>query len=69
MEDRLPILIQKQLDAEIHQRPPLFPWETDVDEYDATETGSGNSKVISFPTAVPKETSDRSEERRVGKEC
>ena len=58
MEDRLPILIQKQLDAEIHQRPPLFPWETDVEEYDATEAESGNSKIISFPTSVPEVTSD-----------
>jgi hypothetical protein len=58
VEDRLPILIQKQLDAEIHQRPPLFPWETDVDEYDATEAESGNSKIISFPTSVLEESSD-----------
>lgn len=58
VEDRLPILIQKQLDAEIHQRPPLFPWETDVDEYDAREDESGHPKIISFPTSVPKESSD-----------
>jgi hypothetical protein len=55
VEDRLPILIQKQLDAEIHQRPPLFPWETDVDEYDAREDESGHPKIISFPTSVPQE--------------
>jgi hypothetical protein len=58
VEDRLPILIQKQLDAEIEQRPPLFPWETDVDEYDAIDPESGNSKIISFPTLVPDESRD-----------
>jgi hypothetical protein len=48
VEDRLPLLIQKQLDAEIEQRPPLFPWETEVDDYEATEAESGNPKLINI---------------------
>lgn len=50
MEDRLPLLIQKQLNAEIEQRPPLFPWETEVDEYAAIEAESGNPKHIRIST-------------------
>ncbi len=48
MEDRLPLLIQKQLDAEIEQRPPLFPWETEVDDYETTEAESGNPILINI---------------------
>jgi hypothetical protein len=50
VEDRLPLLIQKQLNAEIEQRPPLFPWETEVDEYEANEAESGNSKLMRTST-------------------
>ncbi len=46
MEDQLPILIQKQLNAEIERCPPLFPWETEVDEYDTTEARFGHPKLI-----------------------
>jgi hypothetical protein len=53
MEDRLPLLIQKQLEAEIKQRPPLFPWETKVDDYETNEAESGHPKVISIPTLPP----------------
>jgi hypothetical protein len=49
VEDRLPLLIQKQLEAEIKQRPPLFPWETKIDEYETNEAESGHPKVISIP--------------------
>jgi hypothetical protein len=48
VEDRLPLLIQKQLDAEIEQRPPLFPWETEVDDYEVTDAESGNPKLITI---------------------
>ncbi len=58
MEDRLPLLIQKQLDAEIQQHPPLFPWETEVDDYEATEVESGNSKLIDIPISSPAPTCD-----------
>ncbi len=50
VEDRLPLLIQKQLNAEIEQRPPLFPWETEVDEYEASEAESGNPKLMRIST-------------------
>lgn len=59
MEDRLPLLIQKRLDAEIQQNPPLFPWETEVDEYEPTESESGNSKHINIPVPSPKPPRDR----------
>ena len=52
MEDRLPLLIQKQLNAEIEQRPPLFPWETEVDDYDATEVDSGHPKLTNTSTSL-----------------
>ncbi len=53
MEDRLPLLIQKQLQAKIEQQPPLFPWETKVDDYDRNEPESGHPKDISIPASPP----------------
>ena len=53
VEDRLPLLIQKQLNAVIHKQPPLFPWETKIEDYDTTEVESGNPKLISPPTSSP----------------
>ena len=50
VEDRLPLLIQKQLNAEIEQHPPLFPWETEVDEYAAIEAEPGHPKHIRIST-------------------
>ncbi len=58
MEDRLPILIQKQLDAEIRQRPPLFPWETEVDDYESTEAEFGHPRFTIVPSFPPEVTSE-----------
>jgi hypothetical protein len=58
VEDRLPLLIQKQLDAEIQQHPPLFPWETAVDDYEATEVEFGHPKLINLPIAPSEPTSE-----------
>jgi hypothetical protein len=55
VEERLPLLIQKRLNAEIQQHPPLFPWETEVDDYDKNEGESGNSKLIHLPISSPNE--------------
>ncbi|WP_146138433.1 hypothetical protein [Chamaesiphon polymorphus] len=59
VEDRLPSLIQKQLDAEIRQHPPLFPWETELSDYETTEPESGNPKLIQIPTPSPELNRDR----------
>ncbi len=66
VEDRLPLLVQKQLDAKIRQRPPLFPWETKLEEYETTEDESGNPKPNiptsaseTFGASVPVEQRDR----------
>jgi hypothetical protein len=53
VEDQLPLLIQKQLNAEIEQRPPLFPWETEVNEYESSATDSGHPKLINISTMLP----------------
>jgi hypothetical protein len=53
VEDRLPLLIQKQLNAEIEQRPPLFPWETEVNEYESSAAESGHPKLINISTMLP----------------
>ncbi len=50
VEDRLPLLIQKRLEAEIQKHPPLFPWETEFDDYEPTEPEFGHSKLIHPPT-------------------
>jgi hypothetical protein len=65
VEDRLPLLIQKQLDAKIRQRPPLFPWETKLEEYETTEDEFGHPKPnlptssSDFGAAMPTEHVDR----------
>ena len=59
MEDRLPLLIQKRLNAEIQQHPPLFPWETEVDEYEADEPELGNHKLINNPMPSPESERER----------
>jgi hypothetical protein len=49
VEDRLPLLIQKRLEAEIQKHPPLFPWETEFDDYEPTEPEFGHPKLIEPP--------------------
>jgi hypothetical protein len=49
VEDRLPLLIQKRLEAEIQKHPPLFPWETELDDYEPTESEFGHPKLIEPP--------------------
>lgn len=49
VEDRLPLLIQKRLEAEIQKRPPLFPWETEFDDYEPAEPELGHPKLIEPP--------------------
>lgn len=46
VEERLPFIIRKRLEAEIKKNPPLFPWETVLEEYEATEPESGHPKPI-----------------------
>jgi hypothetical protein len=53
VEDRLPLLIQKQLNAVIQKHPPLFPWETKIEDYETTEVESGNPKLTSPPPVLP----------------
>ncbi len=57
MDDRLPLLIQKRLEAEIQQHPPLFPWETEIDDYDANEAESGHPN-LNPPNPSPEINSD-----------
>ena len=57
VEDRLPVLIQKQLDAKIKQHPPLFPWETEVEEYETIEAEFGHS-ILNIPTLPPEPNAD-----------
>jgi hypothetical protein len=53
VEHRLPLLIQKQLNAKIKQRPPLFPWETEVSDYETNHPESGNLKLIKISNPSP----------------
>gem|GEM_PF-6247424 len=63
VEDRLPLLIQKQLNALIHKQPPLFPWETKIEDYDTTEVEFGNSRLTSPPTSSPTSNLDAPADR------
>jgi hypothetical protein len=58
VEDRLPLLIQKQLQAKIEQQPPIFPWETKIDDYDTNEVEFGHPKDISIPALPPNPNRD-----------
>jgi hypothetical protein len=52
VEERLPLLIQKLLEAQIKKHPPLFPWETKIDEDDKNEPEVGkpiNDISVSSP--------------------
>jgi hypothetical protein len=53
VEDRLPLLIQKQLKAVIQRHPPLFPWETELEDYETTEAESGNPNLIDLQVSSP----------------
>ena len=59
VEDRLPLLIQKQLNAVIQRQPPLFPWETKIEDYETTEVESGNPKLTNIPTPPPQPQRER----------
>ncbi len=50
VEERLPLLIQKQLEAEIQKHPPLFPWETELADYEPIEPDFGHLKHIKSAT-------------------
>jgi hypothetical protein len=58
VEERLPLLIQKQLEAHIKRHPPLFPWEMEFDDYETSDPESDNSKLISISTLLPRLNSD-----------
>jgi hypothetical protein len=53
VEDRLPLLIRKQLNAKIQKNPPLFPWETEIEDYEVSEAESGNPDLIDIPISAP----------------
>lgn len=56
VEERLPFIIRQRLEAEIKKNPPLFPWETVLEEYEATEPESGHPKPID-KSSSPKSSS------------
>lgn len=53
VEDRLPFIIRKRLEAEIRKKPPLFPWEQELEEYEATDPESGNTIPIDSSIPAP----------------
>lgn len=40
VHDRFHNLLKRRLQAEIQLRPPLFPWETEITDYESTESAS-----------------------------
>jgi hypothetical protein len=44
VEERLPLLIQKLLEAQIRKNPPVFPWERNINRNDTIEPESGHTK-------------------------
>ncbi|MGF1515229.1 MAG: PatU [Elainellaceae cyanobacterium] len=47
MQDRFHALLKRRLQVEIEQNPPLFPWESEVCEYDAEEPDRLRMNVVS----------------------
>lgn len=37
VQDRFHVLLKRRLQSEIQQHPPLFPWETEISDYEATD--------------------------------
>jgi hypothetical protein len=47
VQDRFYTLLKRRLRAEIERRPPLFPWETDVCDYDAVMADRSAPELVS----------------------
>ncbi|MFE4104693.1 PatU [Almyronema epifaneia] len=63
MQDRFQALLKRRLQVEIESRPPLFPWETEIQEYPVEALSSlGESSVwlkqlqnLDLPATLPEE--------------
>ncbi|MGF1538787.1 MAG: PatU [Elainellaceae cyanobacterium] len=47
MQDRFHALLKRRLQVEIEQNPPLFPWESEICEYDAEESDYLRTNIVS----------------------
>ncbi|NJN04403.1 MAG: PatU [Leptolyngbyaceae cyanobacterium SL_1_1] len=62
MQDRFQALLKRRLQVEIESRPPLFPWETEIQEYPTEALGLSGGTVwlkqlqnLDLPVALPEE--------------
>jgi hypothetical protein len=58
VEEKLPLLIQKLLEAQIKRHPPVFPWEKEITQNDAIEPEFGHPKP-NIPASSPPIIDDR----------
>ncbi|MBD2020075.1 PatU [Leptolyngbya sp. FACHB-36] len=57
MQDRFHALLKRRLEHEIQQNPPLFPWESEIHDYEADRAPVllwlNQLKTLNLPVAVP----------------
>jgi len=59
VQDRFHALLKHRLQSEIQKNPPLFPWESTVQEYEST-TAYDSAEAIGSETSAPVEASGSS---------
>jgi hypothetical protein len=66
VRERFQALIKRRIQAELQNNPPLFPWETEVSEYETDEVASSSpdvgenlwltqEKKLRLPVSIPQE--------------
>lgn len=53
VQDRFQALLKHRLQTEIQRNPPLFPWETEIHDYETDPVGVANAGVSATPEKVP----------------
>ncbi len=53
VQDRFHALLKHRLQTEIERNPPLFPWETEIHDYEAETSSYGTVDFPPVPQAVP----------------
>jgi hypothetical protein len=56
VQDRFHAILKRRLQAEIQRNPPLFPWETEVTDYDYEQAESSwmtQLRTMNLPLALP----------------
>lgn len=53
MQEQFQTLLKRRLQAEIQHRPPLFPWETEISDYEFEASSSARREAVGLATITP----------------